>query len=123
DPDRVDPAAQRLELVVAVRERHDAALAQHDVEVELAAQALVEPERVVVKRGALGPVVVRACGLRVAAAIAAAEPALVEYSDIADAVLFRKVIRRREAMSAGTDNHDIVRCARIGVAPGGSPAA
>ena len=45
---------------------------------------------------------------RIAAGIAAPEPALFEHRDIGDAVFLGKVIGGRQAMPACTDNDDII---------------
>ena len=60
------------------------------------------------KRGALRPEVVRPCHLRVAARIAATNKALIEYGDILDAVLFGKIVGRRQAVATSSYDHDII---------------
>ena len=74
----VDDARSDFHLGVGMRDRHHAALRQHDVVVELAAQPLVEFQREIVERDALGIEIVGADGGGVAAGIAAAEPALLD---------------------------------------------
>src|SRR5690606_4396632 len=72
----VGPATADLQLVLAVGQDDHAALAEHDVEVELAAQALVQLQGMVVE-GRTGRIeVVGAGDLSVAAGVAAADPAL-----------------------------------------------
>src|SRR5437867_1183354 len=53
-------------------------------------------------------VIIRANDRRVASRVAAAEPALFEYRDIADAMFLREVIRGGESVSAPADDDDIV---------------
>src|ERR1700676_4116371 len=72
--DRVGPAPQTLEFVMTVGERQYAALAQHHVEIELLAHHLVELQRVLKKRSALGPKVVGANYLRIATGVAPTQP-------------------------------------------------
>src|SRR5271165_7276902 len=55
----VHEARRNLQLRRRVRDIGDAALAQHDVEVELAGQALVEPEGEIVERDRFGIEIVR----------------------------------------------------------------
>ena len=73
---------------MTVGQRHDAALAQHDIKIQLAAEILVELERVIEKRGALRPEIVRPCHLRVATRITAAQVTLLDNGDVRNAVLF-----------------------------------
>ncbi len=113
----IGPATQALQLVMAVRQGQDAALAQHHIEIELATQALVELERVFVERGALRPEIVGARDLGVAPRIAAAQPALFEHRDIADAVFLGQIVSGRKAVAAGPDDDDIVGFARCRTAP------
>ena len=61
----------------------DAALAQHHVEVEIARQALVEPEGQIVERDRFGIEIVRADDRRVSAGVAAADPAFFDDRDAA----------------------------------------
>src|SRR3954467_337347 len=69
------------------------------------------------KRPAFVPQVVRAHNGGVAAGVAAAEPAALEYRDVADAVLLRQVIGGGEAVAAAADDDDVVGGLRIGRAP------
>ena len=64
----------------------DAALADHQVEVELLAQTLVEVQGFVVDGGAFVPEVVGADDGRVAAGIAATDPALFQDRDVGNTV-------------------------------------
>src|SRR6185295_2540633 len=61
--------------------------------------------------------VVRAHDGRVAAGIAAAEPAALEHRDVADAVLLRQVIRSGQAVAAAADDDHVVRRSWLGRAP------
>ena len=100
-----------------VREVQHAALAEQDVVVELLRQPLPQLERVLVDRRALVPEVVRADDRRVAAHVAAAEPAALEHGDVRDAVVLREVVGGREAVPAGADDHDVVGPLRVRRAP------
>src|SRR4029077_9679134 len=86
--DGVAPAPQHFHLVLAVAEVQDPSLAQHDVEVELAPESLVELECVIVEGGARGIEIVGSHHLRVAPRIAAPDPPAIEHRDVAHAVLF-----------------------------------
>ncbi len=111
-------AAHRFAHVArGVREVEHAALAQHDVEVQLLRQRLEELQRVLINRGAFIPQVVRAHDRGVAPGVAAAEPTTLEHRDLADAVLLRQVIGGGEAMAAAADDHDVVGGLGLGEAP------
>ena len=66
----------------AVRERDLAALAQHDVVVELTGEPFVKPERALEKPGAREVVVVRAHDLGVTPGVALADRAALEHGDV-----------------------------------------
>jgi hypothetical protein len=72
-----------------VREIEHAALAEHEVDVELVGEALPELERVLVDGAAFVPKVVGAQHRGVAPRVAAADPAFLEHRDVAHAVVFR----------------------------------
>ncbi len=121
-PHGIAAALEGVELGGRVREVEHAALAEHDVEVELGAQALPELERELVEMGVGLEPVVRAHDRGVAPGVAAAEPALLEHRDVGDAVLLGEVVGGRQAMAAATHNHDVVSRLRLGAAPGRGPA-
>ena len=120
-PVRLDAAAQLPRLALVMREVEDAAMAHHDVEVELAAERLPEVERVIVDRGALVEEVVGADDRGVAAGIAAADPALLDHGDIGHAVQLGEVVGRREAVPAAADDDGVV--ARLRLRESARPAA
>ena len=96
----VDMALADLDVMGVVREHHHAARRVHHVVVELAREALPQLQRMLVERGRFLPQIVRAQDRRVAAGVAAAEPALFEHGDIAQPVLLGEVIGGREPMAA-----------------------
>jgi len=69
---------------------------------------------VLIDGGAFVPEIVGADDRRVAAGIAAAEPALLDDRDIGDAVLAGEIIRSREAVAAAADYDDVVARLRLG---------
>src|SRR5262245_42504661 len=85
-----------------------AALAVHDVVVEVVAEVLIEPHRLVVEGDALGRQIVGADDRRVARGVAAGEIALLDHGHVGDAPVARQVERRREAMAAAADDHHVV---------------
>ena len=113
----VHPADRLADIVLGVRQVQYAALAQHDVEIELAGQALPELQPVFVDRSALVPQVVGADDGRVARDIAAGEPALFHHGDIGDAVFLCQVVGRRQPVAAAADDHDLIGRPRFRRAP------
>ena len=113
----VDVALQHLHVVHRVREHHHAARREHDVVVQLLRQVLPQLHGVVVERGALVEEVVGADDRRVAAGVAAADPALLEHRDVREPVLGGEVIRRAEAMPAAADDDRVVGGLRLRAPP------
>src|SRR5205814_3606635 len=111
-----------IDLRRRVDEIEYATRAVHHVEVELLRQSLPELERKLVEMRVWIEMVVGANDRRVASGVAAAEPALFQHRDVADAMLFREVIRGGEPMTAATDDDDIVVLLRRSAAPCGWPA-
>src|SRR3984957_12647685 len=105
---RVGEARRHLELGGGVGNIEDAALAQHDVEVELARQPLIEPERQVIESDRLGIEVVRPHDGGVAAGVAAPEPALLDHADARALVGLGEVVSSRQAMSAAADDDELI---------------
>ena len=99
------------------------ALREHDVVVQFLAESFPKLERLFVQQGGFGPEIVRANDGGVAARIAAADPALLEHSDIADAVFLGQVESRGKTMPAATDNNYIVVTLGLRLAPGCVPIA
>ncbi len=121
DSDRVRPAPLCLPIVMAVRKRQHASLAQHDVKVEFAPETLIELQGMIEKGGALRPEIIRARDLGVATGVAAAEEAFLEHGDVAGAVFVGEIVRGRQAMSAGADDHNIIGIPEFGISPQGLP--
>ncbi len=104
-------------LLFGVCEVEHAALAEQEVVLQLGGQLLPEVQRVVVERRALVEEVVGADDRGVAGHVAAGQPAALKHRDIADAVVARQVVSRRQAVSAGPDDHHLVMPFRVRVAP------
>ena len=96
------------ERAVRVREREVPVLREHEVEVELGRELLVELDALLVERRALGSAVVRADDRRVPAGRARADVALLEDRDVRDPVVLREVVGGREAVRAAADDDDVV---------------
>ena len=92
-------------------------LREHEVEVELVRQALVQAHALAVERGALGRAVVRADDRRVPARRARADVRLLEDRHVADAVPLREVVRRREPVRPAADDDDLVAALQLGPRP------
>src|SRR5579863_4462679 len=111
-----------LEIGLRMREIEDAALAQHDVEIELAREALIEAQREVVEGDRFGIEIVRAHDRRVAPGVAAAEPAFLDHADPGLLMGLGEVIGGREPVSAAADDDEVVSGLRSRFAPGLRPA-
>ena len=113
----VDVTLADLDVMGVVGQHHHAARRIHDVVVELLRQALPKLQRMLIERGRFLPQVVGADDGGVAPGVAAAEPALLEHRDIAEAVLLGEVIGGREPVPAGADDDRVIGRLRLGVAP------
>ena len=96
------------ERAVGVGEREVPVLGEHEVEVELGRELLVELDALLVERGALGRAVVGADDRRVAAGATRADVALLEDRDVRDPVARGEVVRGREPVGAAADDDDVV---------------
>src|SRR3546814_4901191 len=90
---------------------------------QLIGQLLVELDRKFVKGSRFREEIIRADDRRVAAGVAAADPAALDERDVGETMVLRKIISGREAMPAATDNDRVI--IRLGrrVAPRRLPAA
>ena len=116
------PAVTGFHVVARMQHVHDAALAEHDVVVQVLRQAFVQAQRKVVERGTLRVVVVRADDGGVAAGVAATQPATLQHRHVRNAVVLGEVVGAGQAMATATDNHHVVTRLRFRGAPGRLPA-
>ena len=121
--DGVDPAAEFAHVAQVMGQIDDAALAQHDVEVEVLAQTFVKLQRLLIDGGAFVPQIVGPDDRRVAARVAAAEPSFLDHRDVANTVFLGQIIGGRQTMAAGADDNHFVFRLRLRTAPGGRPIA
>ncbi len=91
-------------------------LREHQVEVEILREPLVELDALPVEGGALGRAVVRADDRRVAPRGTGADVRLLEDADVLDPVSLREVVRGREPVRAATDDDDVVAALELGCA-------
>jgi len=99
---------RRRQRPFGVGEAEHAALGQHDVEVELGAEVVVEVERGLVEARPLRGPVVRPHDRRVAPRAAGADVALLQHRDVGDAVVLGQVVGGRQALHAAADDDDVV---------------
>jgi hypothetical protein len=111
------PLLHRDHRSVRVREREMPVLREHEVEVELVREPLVQPHAFPVEGRALGRPVVRADDRRVAPGRPRADVRLLEDADVADTVALREVVRGRQPMRAAADDHDVVAALQLGPLP------
>ncbi len=119
----VHDSLHHLRVVHVVREHHHATRRVHDVVVEVLREALPQLQCVLVDRDAFVEQVVRADDGRVAAGVAAADPALLDHRDVGEAVMGREVVRRAESVAPAADDDRVVRGLRLGLAPLLAPVA
>lgn len=117
EPVRIDAALRIAHVLQRMREVHHAALAEHDVVVEILREPFPKLHRLFVKRGRFVPEIVRADDRRVARRVAAAEPAFFEHGDVAHAMLLRQVVGRGEPVPASAHDDDVILALRLGAAP------
>ena len=110
-------------LAVGVIQVQHATLADHGVVVQGLLQAFPELHRQFVEGDVAGQQIIGADDRRVAADIAAADPALFEHGDIGEAVLLGEIIGGGEAVAAAADDHGVIRGFGFRIAPGRRPAA
>ena len=102
---------------VGVREGQVPVLREHEVEVELLREALVQRHALAVELGALGGAVVRADDRRVPAGCPGADVRLLEDADVLDPVVLREVVRGREPVRAAADDHHVVAALELAARP------
>ena len=122
-PIRVYATLDVTHVLQAVADVVDATLAEHDVVIQVLAEPLPELHGLLVQQRRLGPKIVGANDGRIAAGIAAADPALLENGHVAHAMHFREVVRRREAVAASADDDRVVVLLRFGAPPRFRPVA
>ena len=106
-----------LNVMRIVRQHHDAARRIHDIVVELLRQSLPQLQGVLIERGRFLPEVIGADDCGVPPRVAAAEPALLQHRDIAEAVFLGKIVGGREPMAACADDDRIIGRLRLRSAP------
>ncbi len=104
----MDVPLEHVHVMGVVRQHEHTARRIHHVVIKLVRQRLPQFQRVLVKRLAFLPQIVRPDDCGVAAGIAAAKPALFQDRHVADGVLLGKVIGGRKAVAARANDHDIV---------------
>ena len=119
---RPHPPGHLLEVVFVVREIQDAALAEHDVEVQLSAEPFVELQRLLVEMRTLIPQVVGANDRGISPGVATPQPAFFQDGDAAHVVLLGQVVGGRQTVAAAAHDHHVVGRGRLGAAPGTRPA-
>ena len=118
----VDGSRGELHLGVAVADRHHAARREHDVEVQLRGEALVEPMGEGVERDAFGIEIVGADDGRVPPGVAAADPPFLQHGDAREAVRLGEIVGRGEAVAAAADDDGVIGFLWLRRAPGRLPA-
>ena len=122
-PIRRDASLDIAHVLQSVTEVVDAALAEHDVVVQVLAETFPKFERLLIEQRCLGPEIIGTHDRRVATGVTAADPAFLEHGNIRDPMLFRQVVGRRQSMPAAADNDDIVFTLRLRATPCLGPAA
>src|SRR6266851_6927644 len=116
-PVGVDAPHPLAPVTLAVHQVENAALTEQDVVIQLFGKMFPELQRVLVDRRALIPQVIRSNHRGVARDVAAREPAAFQHGNVGDAVIFREVVGRRQAVTARAHDDDLIRSFGLGVAP------
>ena len=85
-----------------------AALTEHNIEVQLLAQVLPQPEGELIKQRALVEQIIGTHHRGIARGIAASEPATLYHGDVTVAVLLSKIIGSGQAVPTAANDHDVV---------------
>ena len=88
------PALDVAHVLQIMAQIEHAALAEHDVVIQILAQALPQLHRFFIQMGGFVPEIIGADDGGITAGVAAAQPAFFQHGDIADAVFFGEIIRR-----------------------------
>ncbi len=99
-----------------------AALADHRIVIEILLQLFPKLHRPFVEDDIARQQIVRADDRRVAADIAAADPAFFQHRDIGEAVLFGEIIGGRKTVAAAANDDGVVFRLGFGIAPRRRPA-
>ena len=94
-----------------------APLGEHDVEVEVRGERLVQPDRTVVEPHAFGGQVIGPDYGGVPAGTAPAHVALVEHCHLANPVIGGEIVGRGETVDSGADDDDVVGPLEVVLAP------
>jgi hypothetical protein len=103
--------------VAAMRQHDQAALTQHDVEVEVLGQTFVQLQREVVETCAFREQIIGTHNGGVASRVAAADPAALQECDVGEAVVLGKIIRGGEPMPAAAHDNGVITGTRRGICP------
>jgi hypothetical protein len=131
EPHRVDAVelhgvaapAVLIALGVGMGEVDDAALGEHDVEIEFLREPFPQLERPLVEVRVGLEQIIRTHDRGVAAGVAQAERAPLQHGYVGDAMFLGEVVGGREPVPAAADDHDVVARLGIGRAPRRLPAA
>ncbi len=107
-PIGVHAAMDVAHVLQVVTEVVDAALAEHDVVIQILAQSFPQLHRFFVEVRGFVPQIVGAHDGGVAAGVATANPALFQHRDVGHAVLLGEVVGGRQAMPATADDQRVV---------------
>ena len=117
EPHGIAAAGEGVALRVGVIEIEDAALADHDIVIELALQPFPQLHRPFIELDVRRQQVIGADDGRVAAGIARADPAFLQNGDVVEAVFFGEIIGRRQTVTAAADNDHVIFGLWLRVAP------
>jgi len=120
---RVAAPGEAIALGIVVNQVQDTALAEHDVVIQILAQAFPEFHRVFIELRVWIEHIVRAYDSRVAPGVAAADITFFQYRNPGNPVQFRQVVRGRKTVTAATDYDDVILFFGLRITPGPGPAA
>ena len=119
---RISAPGESIALAIGVIKIEHAALADHGVVIDVLLEAFPQFHGLLVERDVAGQQVVGADDRRVAADVAAADPALLDDGNSRQAEILGEVVGRRETVAAAANNHDVVVGFWFGIPPRRTPA-
>ena len=120
---RVGAAREQVALRFGMEQVERAALADHDIEVQLPLEPFPELQRKIVEAYVVRLEIIGADERGVAADVTKADRSALQHRHVGAAVFARQVVGGRQAVPTAAYDHHAISGARFGLGPGSRPAA